>query len=108
MGRRRPSLQEVRGLSAWPARIVGFTREAAFGWTALVAALFALMALPIATVLVLAFAPGESIWPHLVSTILPSSLAATLVLMAGTGLLTIVIGTGTAWLVTMYRFPIAA
>ena len=102
----RPSLQEVvRGLSALPARIVGFTREAAFGWTALVAALFALMALPIATVLVLAFAPGESIWPHLVSTILPSSLAATLVLMAGTGLLTIVIGTGTAWLVTMYRFP---
>jgi iron(III) transport system permease protein len=102
----RPSLQEVvRGLSALPARIVVFTREAAFGWTVLVAALFALMALPIATVLVLAFAPGESIWPHLVSTILPSSLAATLILMAGTGLLTIVIGTGTAWLVTMYRFP---
>ena len=55
-----PSLQEVRGLSAWPARIVGFTREAAFGWTALVAALFALMALPIATVLVLAFAPARA------------------------------------------------
>jgi iron(III) transport system permease protein len=102
----RPSLQEVvRGLSAWPARIVGFTREAAFGWTAMVAVLFAVMALPIATVLVLAFAPRESIWPHLVATILPSSLAATLVLMAGTGLLTIAIGTGTAWLVTMYRFP---
>jgi iron(III) transport system permease protein len=102
----RPSLQDVvRGLSALPARIVGFTREAAFGWSFMVAVLFAVMALPIATILVLATAPGESIWPHLVATILPSSLAATVVLMAGTGLVTIVIGTGTAWLVTMYRFP---
>ena len=36
---------------------------------------------------------------------LPGALRRTLGLMAGVGTLTLVIGTGTAWLVTMYRFP---
>ena len=36
---------------------------------------------------------------------LPSYLLTTLLLLAGVGVLTFVIGTGTAWLVTFYRFP---
>ena len=36
---------------------------------------------------------------------LPGALRRTLLLMAGVGSLSLVIGTGTAWLVTMYRFP---
>ncbi len=36
---------------------------------------------------------------------LPGALRRTLGLMAGVGTLTLLIGTGTAWLVTMYRFP---
>jgi iron(III) transport system permease protein len=63
------------------------------------------MLLPLATIVVLALAPGESIWPHLLRTVLPSALRDTLLLMLSVGGLTLLIGTGTAWLVTMYRFP---
>ncbi len=63
------------------------------------------MALPIVTTLWLAFSPKENIWPHLLRTVLPSSLLQTLILMAGAGFLTLVTGTGAAWLITMYRFP---
>jgi len=42
---------------------------------------------------------------HLARTVLPASLRTTLLLMLGVGSLTLVIGTGTAWLVTMHRFP---
>ncbi len=44
-------------------------------------------------------------WPHLIANVLPGALQRTLGLMAGVGALTLLIGTGTAWLVTMYRFP---
>jgi iron(III) transport system permease protein len=80
-------------------------RARAPGW-AWAAALIALVTLlPIATILRLALDPAQNIWPHLVSTVLPRSIATTLTLMAGTGLFTLLLGTGTAWLVTMYRFP---
>lgn len=48
---------------------------------------------------------GGSVWPHLAATVLPAALANTLLLMVGTGVMTLVIGTATAWLVTMHRFP---
>ncbi|MEG6508686.1 iron ABC transporter permease [Methyloligella sp. 2.7D] len=47
----------------------------------------------------------ESIWPHLAANVLPGVLRQTLGLMAGVAVLTLTVGTGTAWLVTMYRFP---
>ena len=62
-------------------------------------------ALPVITVLVLAFLPAENIWPHMLATVLPGYVWRTLLLMAGVGALSFVIGTGTAWLVTMCRFP---
>ena len=37
--------------------------------------------------------------------VLPNAVSRTLLLLAGVGLLTLIIGAGTAWLVTMYRFP---
>jgi iron(III) transport system permease protein len=64
-----------------------------------------LLALPLLTTLYLAFGAGTSIWPHLMATVLPGSIRDTLLLMAGTGALTLLAGTGCAWLVTMYRFP---
>lgn len=65
-----------------------------------------IMALPVITVAVLALFPAENIWPHLIATVLPGYVWRTLVLMAGVGALSFVIGTGTAWLVTMCRFPL--
>ena len=63
------------------------------------------MALPLATVVVLSLSAQESVWPHLIRTVLPGALADTGLLLAGVATLTLLFGTGTAWLVTMYRFP---
>jgi iron(III) transport system permease protein len=49
--------------------------------------------------------PTDNIWPHLASTVRPLYVRTTLGLMLGVGLGTFVIGMGTAWLVTMCRFP---
>ena len=60
---------------------------------------------PLVAVVWFALTPTDNIWPHLLSTTLPRYLVNTGVMMAGTGLLTAVVGTLTAWLVVMYRFP---
>src|SRR3546814_9959726 len=48
---------------------------------------------------------GSGTWTHLASTVLPMYLFNTAVLVAGVGIGVPVIGAGTAWLVTMCRFP---
>jgi iron(III) transport system permease protein len=97
----------MRRLGGAPHRLAQWraTRRASPAWTAIVAVILFLMTLPVASILVIAASPAENVWPHLVSTVLPQSLAATLLLAAGTGTLTLIVGTGAAWLVTMYRFP---
>ena len=62
--------------------------------------------LPILSVVWIALNPTENIWPHLIATTLPRYLSNTLILMAATGVLTAMVGTGAAWLVVMYRFPL--
>lgn len=47
---------------------------------------------------------GAHTWPHLIANVLPGAVRRTLALMEGVAGLTLLIGTGTAWLVTMYRF----
>ncbi len=89
-----------RALGAWRRR-----RRASPTWTVAVAMILAVVALPVVTVLLLALAPADNIWPHLVRTVLPGSLTRTLLLAAGAGTLCFAIGTATAWLITMYRFP---
>ena len=76
-------------------------------WLVLGAGVIALIiALPILTIVFLSFTPNENIWPHLLSTVLPGYVWRTLGLLAGVGFLTFVIGTSTAWLVTMCEFPL--
>ena len=65
----------------------------------------ALVALPVLAIGILALFPTENIWPHLMRTVLPGYIKQTLMLMTGVGMLTFMVGTATAWLVTMYRFP---
>lgn len=89
-----------RAMGAWRQR-----QRTSPAWTATVAVILAVVALPIVTVVLLALAPADNIWPHLVSTVLPGSVLRTLLLAAGAGTLAFAIGTGAAWLVTMYRFP---
>lgn len=74
-------------------------------WTVGAALIVALVLMPILSVVWTAFHPTENIWPHLMSTTLPRYLANTVILALGTGLLAGAVGTGAAWIVTMYRFP---
>jgi iron(III) transport system permease protein len=64
-----------------------------------------LIATPIIAVILLAVAPSDDIWHHLASTVLPHYLVTTALLATGVGVGTTIIGVGTAWLVTMCRFP---
>ena len=50
-------------------------------------------------------APTDGLWGHLVETRLGEYLSNSLILVLGVGSLTLIAGTGTAWLVTLYRFP---
>jgi iron(III) transport system permease protein len=75
------------------------------GWSLGAVLIAAVVLMPVVAVVWLAFHPTENIWPHLLSTTLPRYVGTTLLMMASVGLVTAVIGTGTAWLVVMYRFP---
>ena len=60
---------------------------------------------PILAILWMAAFPTENIWGHLIDTVLPRYVANTFILMVGVGLGVTLIGTSTAWLVEMCRFP---
>jgi iron(III) transport system permease protein len=92
--------QPVASLLAWHRR-----RPASLTWTLVPALLAAVLALPLATIVVLSLGAAENVWPHLLATVLPGAVADTLTLLAGVTLLTLVLGVSTAWLVTMCRFP---
>jgi iron(III) transport system permease protein len=74
-------------------------------WTVATALIAGLIALPILIVLASLAVPTGAIWSHLATTVLPVYVANTLWLMAGVGIGTLAIGAGTAWLVTLHRFP---
>lgn len=75
------------------------------GWTFGALVVAGLIATPIIAVILLAVAPSDDIWQHLASTVLPHYLVTTVLLATGVGIGTLIIGVGTAWLVTMCRFP---
>ncbi|MBD3678664.1 MAG: iron ABC transporter permease [Rhodobacteraceae bacterium] len=76
-------------------------------WSVGAALIAALVLLPILSVVWIAFHPVENIWPHLISTTLPRYLSNTAILAISVGSLAAAVGTGAAWLVTMYRFPLS-
>lgn len=62
--------------------------------------------LPLFAVVWIAFFPTENIWGHLLATTLPRYLRNSVSLMLMVGLGAGIIGTFTAWLVVMKRFPL--
>ena len=68
-----------------PALARRFGRFATDGWTLGALLLAALVAVPVAAVIWLAIAPGDDIWKHLASTVLPYYVRTTLILMLGVG-----------------------
>ncbi len=78
-----------------------------YGWLIRSALLVAaLVAAPILSVAANIFIGGTGdTWSHLAATVLPEYVANTLWLCAGVSLGVVVIGTASAWLVTMHDFP---
>jgi iron(III) transport system permease protein len=64
-----------------------------------------LVSIPILTVAANIFIPSGDIWQHLASTVLPVYVKNSFWLMIGVGIGVFILGVGTAWLVTMCRFP---
>ncbi|WP_448561452.1 ABC transporter permease [Trichothermofontia sp.] len=75
------------------------------GWTIGILALALILALPVLFVLSSLFRDSRAIWQHLATTVLPRYILNSGWLMLGVGLGVCVIGVGTAWLVTLCRFP---
>ncbi|MDX6749208.1 iron ABC transporter permease [Geminicoccaceae bacterium 1502E] len=64
-----------------------------------------LVAAPLLAVFAFLLEPSEGIWAHLAQTVLGEYLRNTLLLCLGVAALAGGVGAGSAWLVTMYRFP---
>ncbi len=78
-------------------------KSSALAWPIVLIAL--LLLLPILSVLANLLQPDQGSWAHLSETLLPRYLLNSLLLVLGVGLLVPVIGSATAWLTTLCRFP---
>ncbi|TNE62942.1 MAG: iron ABC transporter permease [Rhodobacteraceae bacterium] len=88
------------------ARHHGLARVARLSpWSVGAFVIAALVLMPLISVVWIAFHPSVNIWPHLLATTLPRYMLTTALLAFGVALLAACVGTGAAWLVTMYRFP---
>ena len=74
-------------------------------WSFFTFLIAALVSIPVIVIFSYVFTPAGDVWRHLISTVLKGYIVNTLLLMIGVGAGSLVIGVGTAWLCTMYRFP---
>ena len=74
-------------------------------WTAGAMLLALVVASPIVSVALMALAPDEGVWAHLVSTVMPGYLLNTVLLASGVGIGVLTVGIAPAWLVSVCRFP---
>src|SRR5215212_1545487 len=65
----------------------------------------ALVVIPLANLARIALSAESDIWSDLAAYVIPEALRVTVLLLAGVAALTAIVGTGSAWLVTAYRFP---
>lgn len=75
------------------------------GWTVATLLIALFLIAPVAAVFWAATGDTGGLWRHLFETVLPRYVANTLILMAGVGTLSILIGVATAWIVTQWDFP---
>lgn len=78
-------------------------RSGPLTWVAV--AIAALFSIPVLSILSNLLVPTEGAWSHLASTVLPGYIVNSIYLVLAVGIGVLVIGTATAWLVTMCRFP---
>ncbi|MEL6555524.1 MAG: iron ABC transporter permease [Cyanobacteria bacterium J06621_11] len=81
-----------------------FSRSLSNGWAITTWIIAILVCLPVLVVLGSIFANTGEIWAHLADTVLAKYVINSLMLMVGVGIGVLIIGVGTAWLVTMCQF----
>jgi iron(III) transport system permease protein len=74
-------------------------------WTIASVAISLLISLPLFAILSGIFVDTRTVWHHLIQTVLGQYISNSLLLMLGVGIGVSLVGTTTAWLVTMCRFP---
>ena len=63
-----------------------------------------LVAAPVLSIVALAMQPAPDVWRHLIAYVLPPTLVETALLLAGVASLALLIGAGTAWLISLHDF----
>ena len=63
------------------------------------------LCLPVISLFVIAFSGDFDSFRHIATTIMPTAIRTTFLLLLGVGVLVAFVGTLTAWLITFYRFP---
>ena len=74
-------------------------------WAYLSVILSLLVILPIIIIFLFIFHSGSDTWIHLKNTVLTSYIINSLILLIFSALGTLILGTVSAWLVVMYKFP---
>ncbi len=74
-------------------------------WLAGAVVVALLVATPILSLIAIAAKGSGDLWPHLVANVFPRTLRDTVLLLAGVGAVVMTLGTGLAWLLTAYDFP---
>ncbi len=80
-------------------------RRSSKSWLWLSLLVAAGVGIPLLIVLYYTFFPGEAAWSTLEDTFAPEAVSNTLWLCLGTGMLSLLIGVSTAWLVSQFEFP---
>ncbi|MBV2143180.1 iron ABC transporter permease [Falsochrobactrum sp. TDYN1] len=78
--------------------------RAGLNWLWLSGLVALLVSLPVLALCLEALQGSSGLWNHLFSTILTTAFIDTIILLAGVGIITGLVGTSTAWLVTAYDF----
>jgi iron(III) transport system permease protein len=74
-------------------------------WILATLAITLVILVPIFIVILEFFYPSTAIWQHFITSLIPGYFVNSILLLAGAGICTFILGTGTAWLVSMYNFP---
>ncbi|WP_019905560.1 iron ABC transporter permease [Methylobacterium sp. 77] len=73
-------------------------------WAAGAIALAAVILSPVASLALTAMQGTGEVWPHLLAHVLPQATTTTTLLLLGVGIIVVMLGAGSAWLVAAYEF----
>ena len=79
-------------------------RRPEWRWLIFVGIIAAAVLSPVAGLIWFSAEGSGDLWPHLLENVLPAATRTTVVLLLGVGVVVTIVGVGTAWLVSAYRF----